>query len=293
MANQTIAGHKLLLDEYPLIVLPGLASVIGLNESIILQQIHYWIRHNEAARRNLREGYIWTYNRYADWQAQFPFWGRSTIIRAVKELERRNILIAGKFNKLSIDNTKWYRIDYDVLKTVIEGATLNGAEASFFVPSEATDQESVESGMSRPSVQNEQTTYSKRTDHLVKMGRPLPEITPETSSETSEKKQRAPRLSNNPDISEMQIILGFPENGKPDPVPNPAKEAGFIAKMIARGFTRQQVIECWTEKVKTRGQFVSMAWVNEDIGKEPVKSTARRLPSEDELDRQAREKGIA
>ena len=36
-------SHRLLIDEPPLMVLPSLAAVIGLNEAIMLQQIHYWL----------------------------------------------------------------------------------------------------------------------------------------------------------------------------------------------------------------------------------------------------------
>lgn len=33
---------KLLLDSNPLVIIPELAVAVGLNESIILQQLHYW-----------------------------------------------------------------------------------------------------------------------------------------------------------------------------------------------------------------------------------------------------------
>lgn len=33
---------KLLISESPLLVLPSLAETIGLNEAIVLQQIHFW-----------------------------------------------------------------------------------------------------------------------------------------------------------------------------------------------------------------------------------------------------------
>ena len=34
-------SSKLLIDEYPLLVLPTLANIIGLNEAIFLQQANY------------------------------------------------------------------------------------------------------------------------------------------------------------------------------------------------------------------------------------------------------------
>ncbi len=35
--------NNLLLDEHPLLVMPKLATLIGLNEAIVLQQVHYWL----------------------------------------------------------------------------------------------------------------------------------------------------------------------------------------------------------------------------------------------------------
>ena len=49
---------KLLLNEQPLLIMPTLASKIGLNESIVLQQIHYWNTINEKANNNFREDII-------------------------------------------------------------------------------------------------------------------------------------------------------------------------------------------------------------------------------------------
>jgi len=61
---------KLLLNEEPLIVLPSLAAHIGLQESIFLQQLHYWLNRSDHER----DGHKWVYNSYKEWQKQFPFW---------------------------------------------------------------------------------------------------------------------------------------------------------------------------------------------------------------------------
>ena len=44
---------NLLIDDYPILVLPSLATEIGLNEAIVLQ-MHYWLKksnHNYDGRR--------------------------------------------------------------------------------------------------------------------------------------------------------------------------------------------------------------------------------------------------
>lgn len=129
-------GEKvnLLIDERPLIVLPKLAKEIGLNEAIMLQQIHFWMNK----KKNVIDGISWVYNTYDGWAKQFPFWSKSTIRRTINSLEKQNLLITGNHNKMKLDNTKWYSINYEQLERV-----------------------------SRPSAQNEQTMCSKWTDGSV------------------------------------------------------------------------------------------------------------------------------
>lgn len=147
---------RLLLNEYPLMVSPTLASKIGLNESLILQQIHYWLEINRKAKKNFINGFYWTYNTYNQWQEQFPFWSTSTIKRTISNLEKLGLIISENHNTLKIDRTKWYRIDY---------ANLDNVENS-------------------PLCQNEPMDRSKRAVDSIKMNQPLPETNTETTSET-------------------------------------------------------------------------------------------------------------
>ena len=105
---------KLLLDSHPLVVIPELAQKIGLHEAIVLQQINYWLVINEKEGRNFHEGFYWTYNTYEDWQKQFPWWTSRTIKRIILNLEGQSYLISGNFNKMPIDKTKWYRVNYEI-----------------------------------------------------------------------------------------------------------------------------------------------------------------------------------
>ncbi|MCE5678820.1 DnaD domain protein [Staphylococcus pseudintermedius] len=123
--------NKLLIDDYPIQVLPKLAETIGLNEAIILQQIHYWL-NNSNHRYDEKK---WIYNSYPEWQKQFPFWSLMTIKRAIYSLEKQELLIVGNYNKAKFDKTKWYSINYHTLESMI-----------------------------RPSYQNDTTSVSKRND---------------------------------------------------------------------------------------------------------------------------------
>lgn len=106
---------RLLYDERPLVLIPELAAVVGLHNAIVLQQVHYWVRINQRADKNFREGYYWTYNTYEAWREQFPFWSISTIKRIFMELESDGLIVTGNYNRLPIDRTKWYRVNYEVL----------------------------------------------------------------------------------------------------------------------------------------------------------------------------------
>jgi len=167
--------NKLLIDDYPIQVLPALANEIGLNEAIILQQIHYWLNktnHNYDGKR-------WIYNSYPKWIEQFPFWSESTIKRTITSLEKQNLLHIGNYNKAGFDRTKWYSINYIVLNEL----------------------------MTRPSGQNDPTKRSKWSDEEVNLNRPIPETTPETSSKTTSKDI----LSGNPTTHQphYQTIINY------------------------------------------------------------------------------------
>ena len=95
---------SLLIQEPPLQVLPTLAHLIGLNEAIILQQVHYWIQRSN----NVRDGHKWVYNSYQEWYKQMPLWKSETTMRtAFKNLEKMGLLITANYNKAKFDKTKW------------------------------------------------------------------------------------------------------------------------------------------------------------------------------------------
>ncbi|HGO3505925.1 TPA: DnaD domain protein, partial [Staphylococcus aureus] len=112
-------------------VLPKLAELIGLNEAIVLQQIHYWLNNS----KHKYDGKTWIFNSYPEWQKQFPFWSLITIKRTIYSLEKQNLLLIGNYNKAKFDKTKWYTINYQTIE-----------------------------GMIRPSYQNDTTSVSKRDD---------------------------------------------------------------------------------------------------------------------------------
>jgi len=105
---------SLLLDERPLLIMPELAKKIGLNESIILQQINYWLNK----QLHYKDSRFWVYQTYKEWQEQFPFWSVSTIKRTIASLEKKNLIIKSNYNKLGFDKTVWYSINFEEVESL-------------------------------------------------------------------------------------------------------------------------------------------------------------------------------
>lgn len=113
-----MAKSSLLLNEKPLLIMPDLATKIGLNESIVIQQIHYWLLQHEEQKINYHDNRYWVYNSYKEWNKQFPFWSERTIKAIITRLENLGLVISGNYNKLSFDRTKWYSINYKRLESL-------------------------------------------------------------------------------------------------------------------------------------------------------------------------------
>jgi len=137
---------KGLLDEKPLIIIPSLAVKIGLNESIILQQMHYWMQSSNHNHENRK----WIYNSYEGWQVQFPFLSIATIRRTIDNLVKLNLIVKGNFNKMGIDRTIWYSINYDNDLLKMSSPCAQNEQMHMLK-------------MSRPTAQNEQTNNQRLT----------------------------------------------------------------------------------------------------------------------------------
>lgn len=118
---------NLLIKEPPLQVLPSLAKSIGLNEALVLQQLHYWLENPKTGVEI--EGHKWIYNTYDEWLEQFPFWSVSTIQRVFVSLEKAELVISQQFDKARYDRKKYYRINYETVES-IEDSNLTSSEDS-------------------------------------------------------------------------------------------------------------------------------------------------------------------
>lgn len=105
-----------LMDEPSISLYPSLAKELGLNQAIVLQQLHFLLNIAQQSdnRYNLVDGHWWVYNSYPEWQEKyFPYFSQKVIQRTFLELEANGFVIARQGMKSAHDRRKWYRIDYD------------------------------------------------------------------------------------------------------------------------------------------------------------------------------------
>ena len=125
---------KLLLDEAPLVVLPSLATAIGLEAAVVLQQLHFLIRmklarhkeHPKESERDVHDGRVWVWNSYEKWKENyFSFLSVRSLQRIFLNLEKKGLVVAGNYNEYNLDKTKWYSINYDhpLIKAITTGTT--------------------------------------------------------------------------------------------------------------------------------------------------------------------------
>lgn len=95
-----------------------IAEKIGLEASIILNNLIFWVEHNRANNTNFNDGCYWTYNSIEAFKTLFPYLTKHKIIGALKLLEDNNLIITGNYNKSNYDRTKWYSVNqfHDLLK---------------------------------------------------------------------------------------------------------------------------------------------------------------------------------
>ncbi|RDL25087.1 hypothetical protein [Serratia fonticola] len=164
---------RLLINENPLQVLPTLACAIGLNEAVVLQQIHYWMnssRHTYDARR-------WVYNSVTNWQKQFPFWSESTVKRALLSLEKQGMVSSANYNRDPRDQSKWYSINYDALEALEQQQKRVNDALGQIDPMEQVNV----TQCNEPTCTNAQGQIEPMRQ--VNMTQPLPETTTENTQE--------------------------------------------------------------------------------------------------------------
>jgi hypothetical protein len=235
-----IMTSQLLINESPLQILPTLAQTIGLNEAIVLQQVHYWL--NPKFNNNFFENRYWVWNTYDKWKNQFPFWGMNTIRRAVANLEESGLLMS--FVTRDFKKIKYYSLDYDKLDQV-------------FFCSETKPQEMAEKQHIHLSAQNGQIDLLNSTDRAAQIGqidRPNLGRCINIDSETTYSENTLPPLS--PPSSNFRFARAKEKEEKINLSQNSDSDFNLPPKQ-----PHEEMLEIWNETVQCRVYFGKEAYM--------------------------------
>lgn len=88
----------------------SIAVELGVTAAIILENIGYWVKQNEANENNYHNGHYWTYNSRKAYMELFPYMGERQLNDAFKKLIEGEYIISDNFNQSKLDRTLWYTL---------------------------------------------------------------------------------------------------------------------------------------------------------------------------------------
>lgn len=91
------------------------ATKYGVNPAIFIENLVFWIQKNKANNKHFYDGHYWTYNTQKAFTEIFPYWTRQNIRTILNGLLKTGILLSGNYNRVKIDQTKWYTLSKDFI----------------------------------------------------------------------------------------------------------------------------------------------------------------------------------
>lgn len=104
-----------------------LAEKYGVDGSIVLESLWFWIAKNKANDKHFHDGRYWTYNSTKAFSEIFPFWTERQIERILKRLEESGAIFTGNYNQRQYDRTKWYALS-DSIASICQNGGIHFTE---------------------------------------------------------------------------------------------------------------------------------------------------------------------
>lgn len=116
----------LLIEEHPIAFLPGLASAIGLNEAILLQQLHYELTSpvskagdHVPGRVFAQDGTPWIARTYDHWASgMLRMWTPEGIRKIFLKLKELKLIVMAPRNAAQWDNVNLVTIDREAVRAL-------------------------------------------------------------------------------------------------------------------------------------------------------------------------------
>lgn len=104
-------SSKFLINEQPLLVLPSLATKIGVSQALLLQTLAT-LTHKQGT---VVDGKTWLRITNQELHTILPFWNISTVRDNLDKLEDHGYLKISHFGSGQYDPTNWYFVDAEQL----------------------------------------------------------------------------------------------------------------------------------------------------------------------------------
>ncbi len=143
------------------------AQEYGVDESIILRHVQFWIFTNRANGKHFHDGRTWTYGSVKAFAEIWPFWSVYHISRKLNRLIRMGVLVKGNYNDSGYDRTFWYAFR---------------DEKSWFLGRDAI-------------LQKRRMDFAKAQNGFCKSAEPIPNQSPNKSPDKSQNKGVGKTLS--------------------------------------------------------------------------------------------------
>jgi len=87
-----------------------IAKKYGVDEAIVIENLHFWIYKNKCNEKHFHDGYYWTYNSTRAFKEMFYYWTDRQIDRVLKSLKEQGAILVGNYNKVGYDRTRWFTL---------------------------------------------------------------------------------------------------------------------------------------------------------------------------------------
>lgn len=88
----------------------SVATELGIPEAILLNNLWFWIKRNEANEQGFHDGRYWTYNTVKAFLTLFPYLTEKQIRTALNHLKKQGMILTGNYNENKYDRTLWYTL---------------------------------------------------------------------------------------------------------------------------------------------------------------------------------------
>lgn len=106
-----------------------IATKLGINQAILLNNIAYWTRYNEANKINFHDGHYWTFNSTKSFSELFPYMTKRQVNYALKSLIDDGYIVTGNYNEHKYDRTLWYALT-DLGKSILQNCQMHDTKLS-------------------------------------------------------------------------------------------------------------------------------------------------------------------